>query len=253
MEVAPDPAAAIAEAAADAGGEGGLFRGLNKKRGKKKNAKASSTDFETVACDGGVLSDACMTCPYHGWTYDLTGALTKVPRLTGTERFDVSENGLREIAVQVYGPFVWCAFLPSSVDSAPPVAEWLGDGAAFLKRCGSIPANDPGGNALRFVTKRVYRVNCNWKVFVDNYLDGGYHVPVAHPALAAGVDMRTYETRVEGNTVTQTVRRGGCGKRSETKPKRRKKRPPRRNTKTKTAVWAATRPRRTRTSTRTSW
>jgi choline monooxygenase len=212
MEVAPDPAAAIAEAAADAGGEGGLFRGLNKKRGKKKNAKASSTDFETVACDGGVLRDKCMTCPYHGWTYDLTGALTKVPRLAGTERFDVSENGLREIAVQVYGPFVWCAFLPSSIDSAPPVAEWLGDGAAFLKRCGSIPANGPGGNALRFVTKRVYRVNCNWKVFVDNYLDGGYHVPVAHPALAAGVDMRTYETRVEGNTVTQTVAAAVAGK-----------------------------------------
>jgi choline monooxygenase len=238
MEVAPDPAAAIDEAAKDAGGPAGLFRGLNKKR-KKKNAKASSTataffgsgardendakghteGFETVACDGGVLRDACMTCPYHGWTYDLTGALTKVPRLTGTERFDLSKNGLREIAVQVYGPFVWCAFLPSSfregdvlektspssVDSAPPVAEWLGDGAAFLKRCGSIPANGPGGN-LRFVTKRMYRVNCNWKVFVDNYLDGGYHVPVAHPALAAGVDMRTYETRVEGNTVTQTVR-----------------------------------------------
>jgi choline monooxygenase len=166
-----------------------------------------------------------MTCPYHGWTYDLTGALTKVPRLTGTERFDLSKNGLREIAVQVYGPFVWCAFLPSSfregdvlektspssVDSAPPVAEWLGDGAAFLKRCGSIPANGPGGN-LRFVTKRTYRVNCNWKVFVDNYLDGGYHVPVAHPALAAGVDMRTYETRVEGNTVTQTVAAAVAGK-----------------------------------------
>ena len=224
MEVAPDPAAAAAEAAAADAGPAGLFRGLNKKR-KKKNTKARDDDagghtegFETVACDGGVLRDACMTCPYHGWTYDLTGALTKVPRLTGTERFDPRENGLREIAVEVYGPFVWCAFLPSSFrndvvektspsfvdeNSAPPVAEWLGDGGAFLKRCGSIPGNDPGN--LRFVTKRVYRVNCNWKVFVDNYLDGGYHVPVAHPALAAGVDMRTYETRVEGNTVTQTV------------------------------------------------
>jgi choline monooxygenase len=228
MEVAQDPAAAAASAAADAAGPAGLFRGFDKKRGKKKKAKETSAGgptegFETVACDGGVLKDACMTCPYHGWTYDLTGALTKVPRLTGTESFDVSENGLREIAVQVCGPFVWCAFLPSSVDSAPPVAEWLGDGAAFLKRCGSIPANDQGGNALRFVTKRVYRVNCNWKVFVDNYLDGGYHVPVAHPALAAGVDMRTYETRVEGNTVTQTVLAAAVAGKEKNEPEATKK------------------------------
>jgi choline monooxygenase len=220
MEVAPDPNASVPlTESKDAGNASlGLFAGRFKRRGgeEKKRAKqlGGGTDgsFETITRDGGVLRDECLTCPYHGWTYDLTGALTKVPRLAGTERFDVSENGLREIAVQVYGPFVWCAFLPSSIDSAPPVAEWLGDGAAFLKRCGSIPANGPGGNALRFVTKRVYRVNCNWKVFVDNYLDGGYHVPVAHPALAAGVDMRTYETRVEGNTVTQTVAAAVAGK-----------------------------------------
>src|SRR5256886_8292263 len=25
--------------------------------------------------------------------------------------------------------------------------------------------------------RSMYDIHCNWKVFVDNYLDGGYHVP----------------------------------------------------------------------------
>ena len=255
MEVAPDPNASVppTESNANTGNASfGLFAGRFKKRFKngaeeKKSARRTTgggttgsfgvtgkdspgdgdASFETIACDRGVLRDECLTCPYHGWTYDLTGALVKVPRLAGTEAFETNENGLREIAVSVWGPFVWCAFLDDSSSKrgdendvdvtdttspvtdttspgiVPPVAEWLGAGGAFLARCGSVPSGDR--EPLRFVTKRAYRVNCNWKVFVDNYLDGGYHVPVAHPALASGIDMKTYETRVEGNTVTQIV------------------------------------------------
>ena len=255
MEVAPDPNSSVppTESNANTGNASfGLFAGRFKKRLKngaeeKKSARRTTgggttgsfgvtgkdsprdgdASFETIACDRGVLRDECLTCPYHGWTYDLTGALVKVPRLAGTEAFETNENGLREIAVSVWGPFVWCAFLDDSSSNrgdendvdvtdttspvtdttspgiVPPVAEWLGAGGAFLARCGSVPSGDR--EPLRFVTKRAYRVNCNWKVFVDNYLDGGYHVPVAHPALASGIDMKTYETRVEGNTVTQIV------------------------------------------------
>ena len=57
------------------------------------------------------------------------------------------------------------------------------------------------------VARREFSVACNWKVFCDNYLDGGYHVPFAHPALAEGVDMRTYRTtwaEARGHA-TQTV------------------------------------------------
>jgi choline monooxygenase len=46
---------------------------------------------------------------------------------------------------------------------------------------------------LVHVQSRTYSgIQCNWKVFCDNYLDGGYHVPVAHPALAGGIDMGGY-------------------------------------------------------------
>jgi choline monooxygenase len=44
---------------------------------------------------------------------------------------------------------------------------------------------------LRFAERRDYIVNCNWKVYVDNYLEG-YHLPAAHPALYRAVDYAQY-------------------------------------------------------------
>ena len=68
--------------------------------------------------------------------------------------------------------------------------------------------NDP--KSMRFVARREYRLRCNWKVFADNYLDGGYHVPFAHPALVTdGVDMRKYETEVFGEYVSVQTVNGG--------------------------------------------
>ncbi|KQK17362.1 hypothetical protein BRADI_1g33960v3 [Brachypodium distachyon] len=45
-----------------------------------------------------------------------------------------------------------------------------------------------------YQSRREYIIECNWKVFCDNYLDGGYHVPYAHGALASGLQLQSYET-----------------------------------------------------------
>ena len=39
-------------------------------------------------------------------------------------------------------------------------------------------------------------MKCNWKVFVDNYLDGGYHVDHLHPGLTSNLDLTSYRTKV---------------------------------------------------------
>ena len=68
---------------------------------------------------------------------------------------------------------------------------------------------EAGIEHLRFVARREYHMGCNWKVFCDNYLDGGYHVPFAHPALNNGVDMKSYQTTVHGrDRLTRTLRAG---------------------------------------------
>ena len=50
------------------------------------------------------------------------------------------------------------------------------------------------GIALRFAGRKTYELDCNWKVFVDNYQDGGYHVNTVHPGLAEVLDYAHYRT-----------------------------------------------------------
>src|SRR5207237_4823835 len=49
---------------------------------------------------------------------------------------------------------------------------------------------------LQFAGRCEYVPACNWKVFVDNYLDGGYHVNTVHPSLAGALDYAHYRTEV---------------------------------------------------------
>ena len=48
---------------------------------------------------------------------------------------------------------------------------------------------------LRFVRQVDYEVACNWKVYVDNFLEG-YHVPYVHPELCTLYDYENYVTEV---------------------------------------------------------
>ena len=47
-------------------------------------------------------------------------------------------------------------------------------------------------NDSNWFERRSYFLNCNWKVFVDNYLDGGYHVPHIHGGLTSVLDYSQY-------------------------------------------------------------
>ena len=58
---------------------------------------------------------------------------------------------------------------------------------------------------LKFSRRVVYDLGCNWKVYVDNYLDGGYHVNTVHPALAGVLDYSEYKTTLHRNASVQTA------------------------------------------------
>ena len=51
--------------------------------------------------------------------------------------------------------------------------------------------------SLHFAERRVFTLACNWKVFVDNYLDGGYHVPHLHKGLDSILDYNQYTIEIE--------------------------------------------------------
>src|SRR5205807_8320747 len=119
-----------------------------------------------------VLEEACgkvsrLRCRYHGWTYDLAGQLRGTPEFEGVADFQREEQGLVGLAVDTWGPLAWVR-QSSLVNTPPALAEFL---APLPERMRGL-----GLEMLRFVERREYIVACNWKVYVDNFLDGGYHV-----------------------------------------------------------------------------
>lgn len=135
----------------------------------------------------GVVARGCgnrksLQCQYHGWVYGLDGGLKNAPEIEGTEDFDKARFGLLPLRVDTWGGFV---FVNMSGD-APPLLEYLG----------RIPDETQAFDFARWrrVERRDYVVNANWKVYVDNYLEG-YHVPIAHPGLYRELDYQNY--RVE--------------------------------------------------------
>src|SRR5262249_4017461 len=107
-----------------------------------------------------------LRCRYHGWTYDLAGHLRGTPEFDGVRDFSKEENGLVPVgAVAEWGPLVWVHLDPSR----EPLGEFLRPFASWVESRGGL-----GG--LEWRARKTYDLACNWKVYVDNYLDGGYHV-----------------------------------------------------------------------------
>jgi len=130
----------------------------------------------------GVGHRKSLQCAYHGWTYALDGRLLTTPEFDGVQRFDKSQVCLPQFRTETWGPFVFVNLDPS----APPLAEVLGSLPEETRR---LPLDHMS------LFKRVdYEVACNWKVYVDNFLEG-YHIPMVHPELFRQLDYSAY--RVE--------------------------------------------------------
>jgi choline monooxygenase len=125
-----------------------------------------------------------LQCHYHGWTYGLDGALRACPEMEESEEFRKEDFGLQSVRVDRWGPFVFVCL----DDGAPALAEVMGDIGSEVADAGYDV------DRMRLVERREYVIACNWKVYVDNYLEG-YHLPIAHPQLFKELDYDAY--RVE--------------------------------------------------------
>jgi len=120
-------------------------------------------------------------CPYHGWTYGNDGSLKGMVEFEGVCNFDRKGNGLVPVRVDTWENFVFV-----NLDGrAAPLQESLG-------RVPSLVAPLQLTKKLHYFDRRIYTLKCNWKVYVDNYLDGGYHVPHAHKGLSSVVEYTKY-------------------------------------------------------------
>jgi choline monooxygenase len=137
-----------------------------------------------ATCDGRAAT--ALACQYHGWTYALDGTLRGAPemgRASGVQDFDPASIRLPQARVAQWQGLVFAAL----DDRAGPFDAQVAGIDARLAAAGHALST------YRFERRVSYDIDCDWKTYVDNYLEG-YHVPRVHPALNAALDYRSYTT-----------------------------------------------------------
>ncbi len=130
----------------------------------------------TEDCRSSVLQ-----CKYHGWTYLLDGSLRGTPRFNRVDLFDKKDFGLFPIALDEWEGLL---FVSLKENNTPFARHAAGISERIFPE--SLAAK-------KFSRRKIYDVRCNWKAYVDNYLEG-YHVPYVHPELCDLLDLQEYVT-----------------------------------------------------------
>jgi choline monooxygenase len=110
---------------------------------------------------------AAFRCPYHSWTYALDGSLKGAAGMEQTRDFDKAALGLLPLRLEQWGGFLFAAVDPAT----RPLESWLGELPDRLAHYGFED----------MVATRVvrYTVACNWKLWVENFMEG-YHIATVH-------------------------------------------------------------------------
>jgi choline monooxygenase len=132
--------------------------------------------------DGQGECGKALLCRYHGWRYALDGRLASARDFGTASDFDARDFGL--IALQCK---LWRGFVFVNMDKDATSFD------AFIAPL-ETKTRDLKLDGLRLARHSKHDIKCNWKTYVENYLEG-YHIPVVHPGLSAAVDAPHY--RVE--------------------------------------------------------
>ncbi len=136
-----------------------------------------------------------VVCPYHAWTYELSGELRSGPNIKAVPGFERSDICLTEIRIEVF-----CGFIFANLDpAAQPMAEWFPDVEEQLR------AFVPQIDELKPLEWVEVTERCNWKVSVENYCEC-YHCAINHPTFATGVVRpETYDIQPQGYCLRHTT------------------------------------------------
>jgi len=132
-----------------------------------------------------------IVCPYHAWSYALTGELRHARNSEKVPGFDKSEFCLQPVQVDTLCDFVFFN-LDLEADSlnnqAPGLEQDLQERLPNLDQMKPLDTFTYGPAAMA----------ANWKVVVDNFLEC-YHCAPAHPDFATLFDMSSYQMETFSN------------------------------------------------------
>jgi phenylpropionate dioxygenase-like ring-hydroxylating dioxygenase large terminal subunit len=158
----------------------------------------------TMLCPADHGSVRTFVCPYHGWTYDLSGELLGVPYPGGYGSLDKRAHGLARAArVASYRGFVFASLGPTG----PTLAEHLGAATQLIDRSCDLAPDREVALTAGWVK---HRCAANWKMLPENDSDG-YHLGFVHSALFKSI--RTQYQRVVGDerSIKAVIRDWGRG------------------------------------------
>lgn len=116
------------------------------------------------------LKSKLISCPYHEWSYDLSGNLVRTPFVSVSADFKKEEHSLFRVHVRQWNGFVFVCL----ADEAPNFDQAPDLGTAALD---NWPMEElVTGHIL------VKEIACNWKIFWENYNEC-LHCPGIHPEL----------------------------------------------------------------------
>ncbi len=140
-------------------------------------------------------STRVIVCPYHAWTYELTGGLRAGPNLKAVAGFDRSSVCLTGVSTELFVGFIFVNLDPD----AAPMEDWFPNARAELEEW--VP-HYADLKPLEYVE---IPENCNWKVSVENYSEC-YHCTLNHPTFATGVvKPETYDIQPQGYCLRHTT------------------------------------------------
>lgn len=135
----------------------------------------------SVLLDSGHGHCDLLRCRYHGWVFDTAGNLRRAPDFGEADWFRKEEHGLKPIKVETWRTLVFVNF---DLDAVPLVTA-----------LGSLPetVQDYPMESFTKVRQVEFEMNCNWKAYTDNFVEG-YHIPGIHPSFHAVIDFSKFET-----------------------------------------------------------
>jgi Rieske 2Fe-2S family protein len=128
-----------------------------------------------LLADSETSTKRSIVCPYHGWSYDLTGSLRTAPSFQTVPGFDPTEHKLVRLPLERWRGWLF-VHAANAADIGAPVefAEFIGDLEPLV-----APYRP---EELVLGERHHYEVAANWKVVTENYHEC-YHCPLIHPAL----------------------------------------------------------------------
>ena len=152
------------------------FHNLCKHRGSRVIADDAGTCKSTI------------TCPFHGWTYNLDGTLRGASRPSSLPKLDPVEYGLPPLEMDIWNGFVFVRFQPGPQPALSDILKKFDDEVSQYELFDLKPTGDG------FWTEEI---DANWKCVrdVDNE---GYHVPMAHPGLYDLFGQNYYDEPIAG-------------------------------------------------------